>query len=151
MLLKISLCMLGVRRDSERELLDTHHILILPSNLLTQYTGESLRFAWLAHSFCFFFLNYHYHQCYSCCSALSSCVVSLSLLAAVPLHRKQQISGSVWPFLSLKSSQEQVASCLASHQTFQCWAPAGSVSAVVAAAAPSVVSLFQTPQAALGS
>lgn len=130
----------------------------------------------------------------------SPCSLCLSLWQA-KLYCLQPITDLCWSFLNLTSCQVLEASCLASHQTFQCWAPTGSrrqrkgsrgashecciyslylpfrtrqyvcfhawrasyisatadahshppVSAVVAAAAPAVVSLFQTQLAAPGS
>lgn len=74
----------------------------------------------------------------------------LSLWPAM-LHLYSGSQIHVGSSLSIISCQVQEASCPASHQTFQCWAPIGSVSAVVVAAAPAVVFLSQTRQAAPGS
>lgn len=80
-LLEISLCMiLGVRRDSEREVLDTHHI------LLHNIAGVS--WTLLTYSLCLFFFKL---QVFALLSCLSFRVTLLPL--------QQQISGSCRPFL----------------------------------------------------
>lgn len=104
-LLEISLCMiLGVRRDSEREVLDTHHI------LLHNIAGVS--WTLLTYSLCLFFFKL---QVFALLSGLS--VSPSEWLCCLSNSRSQ---APVGPSCPLTSCRVQEASCPASHRTFQC-------------------------------
>lgn len=71
------------------------------------------------HSFTFFF---------NCCSSLPFSMVSLSLLVSGPaVSLAADLRLMLALPVPLTSYQVQEASCLASHQTFQYWAPTGSM------------------------
>lgn len=74
-----SLCDVGIRRDSETEVLEMHHILRIQSRQPIQHIGVSLML--LTYSFCFFFF---FKTAVLCPSPWSLC---LSLWPA-PLYRR---------------------------------------------------------------
>lgn len=64
-----SLCDVGIRRDSETEVLEMHHILRIQSRQPIQHIGVSLML--LTYSFCFFFFFFSKLQFFALLRGLS--------------------------------------------------------------------------------